>query len=107
MQRATVVRYTTKPGCSAENEALSRAVFAELQRKPRQPLAYAVLRQGDDFLHIFLNLAEDDESGFTEMDSFKAFRANGPDRWAAPPEVIRAGMQLVGAYGFEAAMVRV
>ena len=31
MQRVTMVRYTTKPGHAAENEALSRAVFAQLR----------------------------------------------------------------------------
>ena len=39
MQRVTVVRYTTKPGRADENEKLSRAVFAELKGKPRQPFA--------------------------------------------------------------------
>ena len=34
MQRVTVVRYTTKPDHTAENEALSRAVFAQLRSAP-------------------------------------------------------------------------
>lgn len=104
MQRVTVVRYTAKPECADENEALSRAVFAELKSQPGRPFAYALLRNGDDFLHLFLNLAADDAEVLTETPSFKAFSANGSARWVAPPEIIRAGMQLVEAYGFEAAL---
>jgi quinol monooxygenase YgiN len=104
MQRVTVVRYTTKPGRADENEKLTQSVFAELKGKPGQPFAYAVLRDGDDFLHMFLNLQEDDASVLTELESFKAFSAEGPERWTAPPEIIRSGMRLLGAYGFEAAL---
>lgn len=103
MQRATIVRYTTKPGRADENEALARAVFTELRSGPRQPLAYALLRHGDDFLHLFLNLAADDADGLVELQSFKAFTAAGGDRWAAPPDLARHSMQLVDAFGFEAA----
>jgi hypothetical protein len=103
MQRITVVRYTTKPDRAGENEALVRAVFAELRSKPQLPFAYAVLRDGDDFLHLFLNLTEDDAGGLVELESFKAFSQSGPERWTAPPEVLRRGMQLVESYGFEAA----
>jgi quinol monooxygenase YgiN len=103
MQRVTIVRYTAKPGRADENEALSRAVFAELRRRPRQPIAYALLRDGDDFLHLFLNLEADDADGVVELSSFKAFSAAGGDLWAAPPELARHSMQLVDAVGFEAA----
>jgi hypothetical protein len=103
MQRATIVRYTTKPGRADENEALARAVFAELGRKPRQPFAYALLRNGDEFLHLFLNLEGDDADGVVELQSFKAFTAGGAERWIAPPELVRHSMQLLDAYGFEAA----
>jgi hypothetical protein len=103
MQRVTIVRYTTNPGRAGENEALARAVFTELRSKPRQPFAYAVLRQGDDFLHLFLNLEADDADGVVELPSFKAFTAAGEDRWAAPPQIARDSMRLLDAYGFEGA----
>jgi hypothetical protein len=107
MQRVTVVRYTAKPERADENEALSGAVFAELKGKPPQPFAYALLRNGDDFLHLFLNLAEDDADILTDLPSFKAFSAEGSVRWTAPPEVIRTGMHLVASYGFQAALAPV
>ncbi|MDE3115399.1 MAG: hypothetical protein KGL26_07345 [Pseudomonadota bacterium] len=103
MQRATIVRYTTKPERADENEALSRAVFAELRRKPGQPFAYALLRQGDDFLHLFLNLEADSADSLVELDSFKAFAAGGAKRWTGPAEIGRYSMNLVEAYGFESA----
>ena len=103
MQRATIVRYTTKPECADENEALSRAVFAELRRRPGQPFSYALLRNGDDFLHLFLNLEGDSADGLVDLDSFKAFTAGGADRWTAPADTARYAMHLVDAYGFEAA----
>jgi quinol monooxygenase YgiN len=105
MQRVTIVRYTTKPGRADENEALVRAVFAELRSEPQQPFAYALLRDGDDFLHLFLNLVEDDASGLVDRESFKAFSQSGPERWIGQPDVIRRGMRLVESYGFEAANV--
>ena len=100
MQRVTMVRYTTKPDRSDENEALTRAVFVELESKEYQPFSYAVFRNGDDFLHLFLNFAEDDASGLTELASFKRFSETGAERWIAPPETIRVGMELAASYGF-------
>ena len=42
MQRVTLVRYTTKPDRAAENEALSRAVFAQLRTAPPEGVAGVV-----------------------------------------------------------------
>ena len=89
------------PECADENEALSRAVFAELKHKPALPFAYALLRSGDDFLHLFLSLEADDADDLVELESFKAFTAGGADRRTAPADVSRYSMQLLEAYGFE------
>jgi hypothetical protein len=103
MQRATIVRYTTKPGRADENETLARAVFTELRSKPHQSFAYAVLRHGDDFLHLFVNLEADDADGVVELQSFKAFSSSAGDRWTSPADVARHSMYLLDAVGFEAA----
>ena len=100
MQRVTLVRYTAKPGRAAENETLSRAVFRELQAAQPPHVAYALFRDGDDFLHVFLNLAEDDSAAVTERPTFKAFSQDMADRTVAAPEVTRLAMALVDAYGF-------
>src|SRR5258707_15711486 len=101
MQRLTFVRYATKPGRADENEALSRAVFAELRTRRPPDLAYALCRAGDEFTHLFINFAGEDAEPLTGLASFKAFAAEGADRQVAPPEVVRASVEVLETYGFE------
>jgi hypothetical protein len=100
MQRFTMVRYKTKPGRAAENEALSRAVFSELREKGTKHIAYAVFRDGSDFLHLFVNLKDGDADVLTGLSSFKAFSAGGGERYESAPEILRLDLGLVDAYGF-------
>jgi hypothetical protein len=100
MQRVTMVRYTTKPERTAENEALSRAVFAEARTAAPDGVAYALFRDGDDFVHLFANLREDDSDAITELPSFKAFQAGIGERCVAPPQPMRLSLNLVEALGF-------
>ena len=104
MQRVTLVRYTAKPDRAAENEALSRAVFAELRAKTPPDVAYALFRNGTEFVHLFVNLVEDSSEALTELPAFKAFGNNSSERWEAPPQVERLALQLVESYGFGRAM---
>ena len=101
MPRLTIVRYTAKPGRAEENEALSRAVFAELRQTQPAGVAYTLCRAGDAFTHVFINFADDSSDAVTELPSFKAFSADATDRYTAPPETIRASVDVVEAYGFE------
>jgi hypothetical protein len=105
MQRVTFVRYAAKPGRAEENERLSRAVFDELWAKRPAGVAYALCRDGDDFLHVFINFGDDSSDAVTELASFKAFGASASDRQVAPPEVVRLSTNVVESYGFEAAKV--
>lgn len=100
MQRVTLVRYTTKPERAAENEALSRAVFAELRGNAPEDVAYALFRDGNEFLHVFLNLKEDASAAVTELPSFKAFQKGITERCEEPPKPTRLAVELVEAYGF-------
>lgn len=104
MQRVTLVRYTAKPDRAAENEALSRAVFAELRITQPDHVAYALFRNGTEFVHVFLNLEDDDSSAVTELPSFRAFSRDSAERYQAPPEVTRLGLELVESYGFSRTM---
>jgi quinol monooxygenase YgiN len=99
MPRITTVRYRVKPGREAENAALSRAVFEELRRNPAPHVAYALFRDGQEFLHVFMNTAEDDSASVTELPVFKRFSEGLPERQEAPPEVTRSAMTLVDSYG--------
>jgi hypothetical protein len=98
MQRVTMVRYTAKPECADENERLSRAVFAELREKRPPGIAYTLCRTGDEFVHVFINFNADESEQVTELASFRAFSAGGPDRWTASPDVVRLGVNVVEAY---------
>jgi hypothetical protein len=100
MQRVTLVRYTTKPGRADENEALSRRVFDELHDAKIPGLAYALLRDGNEFTHVFLNLEADDATTLTELPAFTAFQKEIADRCEVQPQVTRVASNLVASYGF-------
>ena len=100
MQRVTLVRYTTKPDRTAENEALSRAVFAQLRSVPPEGIAYALFRNGDEFIHVFVNLKADESAAVTELPAFKTFGKDIVERCEVPPDATRLAAQLVDCYGF-------
>ena len=66
MQRVTLVRYTTNRTARTKNETLSRAVFRELSLTASGVIA-ALFRDGDDFVHLFVNLKGDDSAAVTEL----------------------------------------
>jgi hypothetical protein len=104
MQRVTLVRYKAKPGRAEENEALSRAVFAELRATTPDHVAYALFRDGLDFVHVFINTQVDDSDAVTELPSFKAFSKDASGRYEAPPDVTRLSLNLIESYGLTSAM---
>lgn len=99
MQRVTLVRYTTQPERADENETLSRAVFRELRSTAPNGVLYALFRDGNDFVHLFVNLNGEDSDAVTELPSFKAFAKDSGARHQAAPEVLRLGARLVDSYG--------
>ncbi|MDR6288599.1 quinol monooxygenase YgiN [Inquilinus ginsengisoli] len=99
MQRLTLVRYTTRPEHAAENEALARAVFAELRAVRPDGIAYLLFRDGDEWMHLFVNTRADDAAALTELPSFKAYGRDVSARCVAPPEPQRLGLQLLESYG--------
>jgi hypothetical protein len=100
MQRVTLVRYTAKPDRAAENEKLSRAVFAQLRDASSEGVAYALFRDGNEFVHVFLNLKEDESAPVTALPAFKAFEEGIAGRCEVPPKATRLAVQLVDSYGF-------
>ena len=104
MPRVTLVRYVAKPGRADENEALSRKVFAEVKAADPRGVAYALFRDGNEFLHLFVNLESDDSSPVTELATFKAFSKDIVSRCETPPQATRIALGLVDSYGFAAAM---
>jgi len=104
MQRVTLVRYTAKPNRAAENETLARAVFAELRAAAPKHVAYALFRDGADFVHLFINFQADDSSAITELPTFKAYVKDILERCEAPPEQTRLGVRLLESYGLTSAV---
>ena len=104
MQRLTLVRYTAKPDRAAENETLARAVFAELHAAAPEHVTYALFRDGDDFVHLFINAQADESSALTELPSFKAYAKDVAERCVAPPEPMRLSLRLLESYGLASAM---
>ena len=103
MQRVTLVRYAAKPEHAAENEALSKAVFADLKASAPDRVGYALFRNGLEFVHLFVNLKDDDSSPVTELPSFKAYVRDIDKRCEATPQATRLSLQVLESYGFPSA----
>jgi quinol monooxygenase YgiN len=99
MQRLTLVRYAAKPDRADENEALARAVHAELRAMAPTGLAYLLFRDNTEFVHLFVNAREDNAEALTNLPAFKAYSANIQDRCEAPPEQTRLSVTLLESYG--------
>jgi hypothetical protein len=102
MQRVTIVRYKVKPESVAENEALSRAVFDRVRRDQPQGVSYGLFREADgqSFIHVFVNVLEDNSDAVTGLPEFDAFQADISARCLIAPQVTREAASLVDSYGF-------
>ena len=102
MQRLTLVRYTVKPERIAENETLSRAVFEELRATTPDHAAYALFRNGREFIHLFVNPVTDDSAVVTGLPAFKTYQKDLAARCETPVEVLRLGVNMLDSYGLSA-----
>ncbi|HMI18357.1 MAG TPA: hypothetical protein VK533_02300 [Sphingomonas sp.] len=102
MQRVTIVRYKVKPEAVAENEALSHAVFDRVRRDRPQGVSYGLFKEADgqSFVHVFVNLLDDNSDAVTGLAEFDAFGSHLSARCEIPPEVSRGSVELVDSYGF-------
>ncbi len=58
-------------------------------------MAYALFRNGVEFVHLFINTEADDFSPVTELPSFKAYAKDVVARCEAPPEPTRLSVRLL------------
>jgi hypothetical protein len=94
--KTIMVRYKTAQGQADANEALVRAVFAELGAQRPGGLRYASYRLADGaFVHI-ATVERLDENPLTALPAFKAFQKDLRARCVEPPVVTE--MSPVGAY---------
>jgi hypothetical protein len=94
--KTIMVRYKTAEAQADANEALVRAVFAELAAQRPGGLRYASYRLADGvFVHI-ATVERLDENPLTALPAFKAFQKDLRARCLEPPVVTE--MSPVGAY---------
>ena len=96
--KQVVVRYTVKPGREAENEALVRAVYEELDRRSPDHFRYATFAYGDgrSFLHLATYEDDGERSPFEGVAAFERFKEGLGDRCEAPP--VRTELRPVGSF---------
>ena len=95
---SSMVRYKVRPERSAENEALVRAVYEQLNRERPESLHYATFKlpDGVSFMHVVF---ESDQPGriLGEVPAFQAFVADIASRCDEPP--VATELTLIGSYG--------
>jgi len=91
-----MVRYKVKPDRVAENEALVRAVYDELQHVAPGGLRYATFRLDDGVGFVHIATVEDESNPLAEVEAFARFQADVRDRCDEPPVVTE--LHEVGSY---------
>jgi hypothetical protein len=93
--RRMLIRYTTKPEHTAENQQLIENTFAELKTRSPDGLRYMVLKIGEgDFVHFVES--EGATSPLGEIEAFRAFQKGVLDRCLERPQSGEAS--IVGNY---------
>ena len=96
MSTTKVVRYRTKPERADENEALIKAVFAELAETAPDGLRYTALRLDDGVSFVHVAQLDGDTNALGSSPAFQQFQADIGDRVAEGPVAMDA--QVVGSY---------
>jgi hypothetical protein len=94
--KRVMVRYKVKPDRVAENEALVRAVYAELERSAPAGLRYATFRLDDGVSFVHLAIVEDGHNPLPEVTAFKRFQESIGDRCDEPP--VATELQEIGSF---------
>ena len=90
-----MVRYRVKPERVAENEALVRAVYMELEQARPEGLRYATykLEDGVTFVHV---AAAEGEMPLTRLAAFRRFVDGVAERCDEPP--VTTALEQIGAF---------
>ena len=96
--RRVMVRYEVKPGRTAENEELVRAVYEELARTAPEGLRYATFRLDDGVGFVHLAETEAGRNPLSDVEAFARFQDGIRERCAQPPTVTE--LHEVGSYRF-------
>jgi hypothetical protein len=93
-----MVRYKVKPDRVAENEALVRAVYDELESVAPAGIRYATFRleDGVSFMHFATIDTEDGQTPLSKLRAFQRFQENIGERCDEPPAVTQ--LEAIGSY---------
>jgi hypothetical protein len=94
--RYVMVRYRIKPDRVAENEALVRAVYAELQRTQPDGFRYATLKLPDGVSFVHIAETEEGRNPLSGLAAFQKFQEGMGERCDEPPSV--SDLTQIGAY---------
>lgn len=95
------VRYRVREGCAEENEALVRAVYAELATARPAGLRYATFVHDDgvSFVHVAVTDDALAANPLPRLAAFRAFQAGISERCAVAP-VVRP-VRAIGSFGLD------
>ena len=98
--KRTIIQYTVKADCAAENQQFVEKVYEELRRNSPPGLRYATFKQPDNrtFMHLVSVEADNSDAPLVQSDSFKAFQAGIKDRCEVLP--VATELTVVGSYNF-------
>ena len=96
--RNVSVRYKVKPECVAENEALIRKVFEQLERDKPADVRYGAykLADGVSFVHVVSTAAGAEASPIQKLEAFQRFVADIKSRVDEPP--VTTDTHLIGHF---------
>jgi hypothetical protein len=88
MSHATVVRYTTNPEHTDENERLIRDVFAALAEQPPDGLRYVVIRLDDGVSFVHVAIMDEGTNVLVDLPAFQTFVAGIGNRVVEGPSPV-------------------
>jgi hypothetical protein len=94
--RRVLVRYKVKPDRVAENEALVRDVYEELNRVDPGGIRYGTFKLDDGVTFVHIAATDTERNPLSEIAAFQRFQEGIGDRCDEPPHV--AEMAEVGSY---------
>jgi hypothetical protein len=94
--RQVLVRYKVKPECVAENEALVRAVYAELDVAQPEGLQYATFKLEDGVSFVHMASSADGSNPLVELAAFRRFQERIAERCEEQPVV--STMSEIGSF---------
>ena len=94
--KRVMVRYKVKPDRVAENEALVRAVYAELAQSEPDGFRYATFKLEDGVTFFHLAESADGQNPLPRTAAFQRFQAHIAERCDEPPVV--TAIEAIGAY---------